>query len=202
MLSSIVHSLNAAVQQKDLEESQDGILYMEENRKEIWEKFYEKYSRSFWFYIYKICGNEQTADDIFQESFYKFLKAKLNIQNEKHMQVYIYRIAYRLIIDKIRRSKVEKKAFEEGQQAYMRNMQKEGSQSEIHFSLDMEKTFKRLTPKERMLLWLAYVEGYNYGEIAEMTETKENSLKVQLFRAREKLARILKRQELQGRVQS
>jgi RNA polymerase sigma factor (sigma-70 family) len=202
MLSSIVHSLNAAVQQKDLEESQDGILYMEENRKEIWEKFYEKYSRSFWFYIYKICGNEQTADDIFQESFYKFLKAKLNIQNEKHMQVYIYRIAYRLIIDKIRRSKVEKKAFEEGQQAYMRNMQKEGSQSEIHFSLDMEKTFKRLTPKERMLLWLAYVEGYNYGEIAEMTETKENSLKVQLFRAREKLARILKRQELQGRIQS
>ncbi|MDH5466921.1 MAG: RNA polymerase sigma factor [Candidatus Aminicenantes bacterium] len=202
MLSSLVHPLNAALQKKDLEENQDGTLYMEENRKEIWEKFYEKYSRSFWFYIYKICGNEQTADDIFQESFYKFLKAKLNIQNEKHMQVYIYRIAYRLILDKIRRAKVEKKAFEEGQQAYISNIQKEGSQSEIHFSLDMEKTFKRLKPKERMLLWLAYVEGYNYGEIAEMTETKENSLKVQLFRARGKLARILKRQELQGRIQS
>jgi len=202
MLSSVVHLLNAAVQQKDLEESQDGTLHMEENRKEIWERFYERYSRSFWFYIYKICGNEQTADDIFQESFYKFLKAKIAIQNEKHMQVYIYRIAYRLILDKLRRAKVEKKAFEEGQQAYMRNRQKEGPQSEIHFSLDMEKTFKRLKPKERMLLWLAYVEGYNYAEIAGMTETKENSLKVQLFRAREKLARFLKRQELQGGVRS
>ncbi len=202
MLSSLVQPLNAALQKKNLEESRHGSLYMEENWKEIWEKFYEKYSRSFWFYIYKICGNEQTADDIFQESFYKFLKAKISIQNEKHMQVYIYRIAYRLILDRIRRAKVEKKAFEEGQQAYMRNMQKEGPQSEIHISLDMEKTFKRLKPKERMLLWLAYVEGYNYEEIAEMTDTRESSLKVQLFRAREKLARILKRQELQRGVRS
>jgi RNA polymerase sigma factor (sigma-70 family) len=200
MLSSIVYPLRVALRQKGRETNQNGSLYMEENRKEIWEKFYENYSRSFWFYIYKICGNEQTADDIFQESFYKFLKAKINFQNEKHMQAYLYRIAYRLIIDRMRRIKVERKAFEEEQRAYMSDIQKEGSQSEIHFSLDMEKTFKKLKPKDRILLWLAYVEEYSYGEIAEMTETKENSLKVQLFRAREKLAKILKTQRLQGRV--
>jgi len=173
---------------------------MEEDRKEIWEKFYENYSRSFWLYILKICGDEQMADDVFQESFYKFLKAKLNFQNEKHMQAYLYRIAYRLIIDKMRRIKVEKKAFKEQQRTYIRDIQKEGPQSEIHFSLDMEKTFKKLKPKDRMFLWLAYVEGYSYGEIAEMTETKESSLKVQIFRARQKLAKILKAQELQRRV--
>lgn len=118
------------------------------------------------------------------------------------MQVYLYRIAYRLIIDRMRRIKVEKRAFAEEQRVYLSNIQKESPQSEVHFSLDMEKTFKKLKPKERMLLWLAYVEGYSYGEIAEMTETKENSLKVQLFRAREKLAKILKMQELQGRVRA
>lgn len=200
MLSSIVHPLRIALRQKDREKYLNGSLYMEENRKEIWEKFYENHSRSFWFYIYKICGDEPMADDIFQESFFKFLKAKVSFQNEKHMQAYLYRIAYRLIIDKARRIKVEKKAFEEEQRAYMSDIQKESPQSEIHFSLDMEKTFKKLKPKERMLLWLVYVEGYSYGEIAEMTDTKENSLKVQLFRAREKLAKILKAQELQGRV--
>lgn len=200
MLSSIVHPLRVAFQRTDRETNQNGTLYMEENRRKIWEKFYENYSRSFWFYIYKICGDEPTADDIFQESFYKFLKAKINFQNEKHMQAYLYRIAYRLIIDRMRRIKVEKKAFEEEQRTYMSDIQKQGSQSKIFFSLDMEKTFKKLKPKERMLLWLAYVEGYSYGEIAEMTETKENSLKVQIFRAREKLGKILKTQELQGRV--
>jgi RNA polymerase sigma-70 factor (ECF subfamily) len=200
MLRSAVYPLRVTLQQKDREKYQNGSLYMEGNQKEIWEKFYENYSRSFWFYIYKICGNETMADDIFQESFCKFLKAKLAFQNEKHMQAYLYRIAYRLIVDKMRRIKVEKKAFEEEQRTYTSDIQKKGPQSGIHFSLDMEKTFKMLKPKERMLLWLAYVEGYSYGEIAEMTDTKENSLKVQLFRAREKLAKILKTQELQGRI--
>ena len=116
------------------------------------------------------------------------------------MRAYLYRIAYRLIIDKARRIKVEKRAFEDEQRACLSSIQKESPQSEIHFSLDMEKTFKKLKPKERMLLWLAHIEGYSYGEIAEMTDTKENSLKVQLFRAREKLAKILKTQKLQGRV--
>lgn len=201
MLSSLVHPLNVALRENNLEENEGGTLYMEENRKEIWESFYEKYSRSFWFYIYRICGDEQTADDIFQESFYRFLKAKSSMQNEKHMQAYIYSIAYRLILDRFRRAKVERKAIKEGQQAYMRNMHKEGPQSQIHFSLDMEKTFKRLTPKERMFLWLAHVEGYSYKEIAEMTGTKVHSLKVQLYRAREKLAKTLRRHELQGGVQ-
>lgn len=71
MLSSIVHPLRIALLQKDREKDQSGTLYMEEGQKKIWEKFYENYSRSFWFYVYKICGDEQTADDIFQESFCK-----------------------------------------------------------------------------------------------------------------------------------
>jgi hypothetical protein len=35
-----------------------------------------------------------------------------------------------------------------------------------------------------------------------MTDTKENSLKVQLFRAREKMANFLKAQEQEGRTQT
>lgn len=202
MLGSIAHPLKVALQHKINAIVENGTPVMEENRKQIWEKFYENYSRSFWFYIYKICGDQHLADDIYQESFYKFLKAKPDIQNEKHMQVYLYRIAYRLLVDRIRRIKVEKKAFEEEQHVYLRNIQKAEPQSGTQFSLDMEKTFKKLKPRERMILWLAYVEGYSYEEIAEMTGTKENILKVQLFRAREKLARILKAQELQGRTAS
>ncbi|MFC2168402.1 RNA polymerase sigma factor [Acidobacteriota bacterium] len=200
MLGSIVHPLKAALPREDRKKDQNGTLYMEENRREIWKKFYTNYSRAFWFYIFKICGDEQIADDIFQESFFKFLTAKTIFQNEKQMQAYLYKIAYRLIIDKMRRIKVEKKAYKEEQRAYMSDIQKKDPQSEIHFSLDMEKTFKKLKPKERMLLWLAYVEGYSYEEIAKLTESKENSLKVQLFRAREKLAKFLKRQELQSGV--
>ena len=59
----------------------------------------------------------------------------------------------------------------------------------------MDNSFKLLKPRERILLWLAYVEGYSSKEIAEVTKTKENSIKVQLFRTRKELANILRQKE-------
>ncbi len=171
----------------------------EENWKQIWENFYEKHSRSFWFYIFKICGDEHLADDIFQESFVKFLRAKPDILNDNHMRAYLNKIAFRLIIDQKRRIKVEKKAFEEGKQDYEKSLHKKEKEPEIHSFMDMEKTFKSLKPRKRILLWLAHVEGYSYNEIAELTQSKENSVRIQLFRAREELANILRKRELNGR---
>ena len=171
---------------------------MEKNLKEIWERFYANHSRSFWFYIYKICGDENLADDIFQESFVKFLKAAPHVENERHLKVYLYRIAFRLIIDKKRRIKVEKKSFEEKVHRYAGDMHDANQESKALLSMEMENTFKRIRPKQRMLLWLAYVEGYSYEEISRMTGTKTNSLKVQLFRAREKMAALLKEKKVQG----
>jgi RNA polymerase sigma factor (sigma-70 family) len=168
---------------------------MEEQAKKIWEEFYHSHSRSFWFYIYKICGDRNMADDIFQESFYKFLKTKPAILSENHMRSYLYKIAFRLIIDKKRRAKVEKRAWEKEKEDYKINMKKGGQEPETLISLDMENTFKLLKHRSRILLWLAYAEGYSCNEIAEMTDIKKNSVKVQLFRARKELADILRQKE-------
>lgn len=196
-MSSLAHALKLPLVARE----QYGNLFMEKNQKEIWEKFYTNHSRSFWFYIYKICGDEHLADDIYQESFVKFLKAKPNIENETHLKVYLYRIAFHLIVDKKRRIKVEKKSFEEKVHTYERDMHDARQESCVLLSMEMKKTFKRLKPKQRMLLWLAYVEGYSYSEIAEMTNTKKNSLKVQLFRAREKMATLLREKEKTGEIE-
>jgi RNA polymerase sigma-70 factor (ECF subfamily) len=172
---------------------------MEQNWKDVWENFYRKHSRSYWFYIYKICGDEQMADDIFQESFVKFLKAKPAILNDKHMRAYLHKIAFRLFIDRKRRIKIEKKAFEEEKHAFEKRLHSNGQEPDFLQAQEMEKTFKHLKPKYRTLLWLAYVEGYSHREIAALTGTKESSLKVQLFRAREELAKIIKKKESKGR---
>jgi RNA polymerase sigma-70 factor (ECF subfamily) len=188
VLNSIAHALKLPL----AAEKRNRRFMTEKNQKEIWEKFYANHSRSFWFYIYKICGDEHLADDIYQESFVRFLKARPDIANEKHLKGYLYRIAFHLIVDKKRRIKVEKKSFEEEVHTYERDMHDAGQESGVLLSMEMEKTFKRLKPKQRMLLWLAYVEGYSYSEIAQMTGIKESSLKVQLFRAREGLANLIR----------
>jgi RNA polymerase sigma-70 factor (ECF subfamily) len=50
----------------------------------------------------------------------------------------------------------------------------------------------RLRPRERALLWLAYAQGHAHTEIAETLGVKTASVKLLLFRARRKLAGLLR----------
>jgi RNA polymerase sigma-70 factor (ECF subfamily) len=55
----------------------------------------------------------------------------------------------------------------------------------------MTQVFSRLKEQERMLLWLAYVEGYDHQQIARIAKLSKLSVKVLLFRARHKLAQMI-----------
>jgi RNA polymerase sigma factor (sigma-70 family) len=56
----------------------------------------------------------------------------------------------------------------------------------------LSRCFEELKPRERALLWLAYVEGYAHAEIGTALDLSEKSVKVLLFRARGNLERILR----------
>jgi RNA polymerase sigma-70 factor, ECF subfamily len=49
-----------------------------------------------------------------------------------------------------------------------------------------------MRPRDRQLLWLAYAEGYSHHEIAEVTGLASASIRLLLFRARRKMARLLR----------
>jgi RNA polymerase sigma-70 factor (ECF subfamily) len=50
----------------------------------------------------------------------------------------------------------------------------------------------RLTPRDRELLLLAYVEGLTHQEIAEVTGLMRASVRPLLFRARQRFASVLR----------
>jgi RNA polymerase sigma-70 factor (ECF subfamily) len=58
--------------------------------------------------------------------------------------------------------------------------------------LDLERAMKRLKPRERSLLWLAYAQGWSHEEIASAIGVKTTSMKAMLHRARQKLVALLK----------
>ncbi len=58
--------------------------------------------------------------------------------------------------------------------------------------IEMTQIFARLKEQERALLWLAHVEGYEHREIAEILKLNSLSVRVLLFRARRKLAHLIK----------
>jgi len=57
---------------------------------------------------------------------------------------------------------------------------------------DVQQALGRLTPRDRELLWLAYAEGASHREIAEATGLRAGGIKVALFRARRRMADLLR----------
>jgi len=58
--------------------------------------------------------------------------------------------------------------------------------------LDLARSMARLKPRERDMLWLAYAQGSSHKEIAETLGLKTASIKLLLFRARRRLAGLLR----------
>src|SRR5215468_9284659 len=68
--------------------------------------FYDRTARQVWAYLARITGDRTLADDLLQESYYRFLRAERAFTSESHRRNYLFRIATNLAHDRHRRSRV------------------------------------------------------------------------------------------------
>jgi len=154
----------------------------------VFQAFYERTNRSLWLYIAGMAKDDALANDIFQESYIRFLQSDVEPGNEAQMKSYIFRTATNCMRDHWRKLKRERQWFEaEGPEVA-------DSRDLVALRHDLQKTFAGLSPQQRSLLWLAYAEEYEHKEIAQILELSEKSVKVLLFRAKHKMI------ELAGRL--
>ncbi len=146
--------------------------------------FYYATAPSLQRYIRRICGNATLAEDILQEAFYRFLRADLPKMDALQMKAYLFKTATSLVVDHWRRAKRER---------FWKSLWRSPVVEPRDQREDVSQAFSQLKPAERALLWLAYVEGFDHGEIASTLGLKEKSIRVLLFRSRKKLARGLAR---------
>jgi RNA polymerase sigma-70 factor (ECF subfamily) len=135
------------------------------------------------------------ADDLLQETFYRFLRAAATHDSEEHRRNSLYRIATNLARD-VRRRNLLRPTFLAGEDIErVPGSDQAGATERI---TDFTRAMSRLKPRERALLWLAYAEGNSHREIAEVLGLRPASLKILLFRARRKLAGLLGRPQTTG----
>jgi RNA polymerase sigma-70 factor (ECF subfamily) len=138
-------------------------------------------------YIRRACGDASLADDILQETFYRFLRMDLPRMEKFQTKAYLYRTASSLLCDHWRRVKRERSWS-------LKRLFGAETASPAEPDGDAMRLFQKLKPQEQSLLWLAYVEGFDHGEIACALQLKERSVRVLVFRARGKLAGLLREQ--------
>ncbi|HLJ90805.1 MAG TPA: sigma-70 family RNA polymerase sigma factor [Candidatus Angelobacter sp.] len=158
--------------------------------------FYERTSRPVWAYLARVSGNSALADDLLQESYLRFLGAARWGEGEDQCRRYLFRIATNLLRDHWRRPKhsnLDDLPEEAWGIVESRDSERLDSQSILGPAL------VRMKPRERQLLWLAYAEGCSHREIAEITGLASASIRLLLFRAKQKMARFLRQTEVLGR---
>src|SRR4030065_1431699 len=72
-------------------------------QRDLFQQFYVRVAPLLRGYIYRVCGDQALGDDIFQESFLKFLRTVRWNAPDRQQKAFILQIAARLIIDNIRR---------------------------------------------------------------------------------------------------
>jgi RNA polymerase sigma-70 factor, ECF subfamily len=154
--------------------------------------FYDRTSRLLWAYLARVTGSPAQADDLLQESYYRFLRTRADWQSEAHRRAYLFRIATNLVRDGRRQARrwapVEVPDFDQAAAPARDDLAEAAAQR-----TDLRRAMDRLRPRERALLWLAYAQGHAHAEIAETLGVKTGSVKLLLFRARRKLADLLRR---------
>ena len=146
------------------------------------QRLYEATAGAIHAYLLGLTGMRDVADDVLQETYLRYFLHHPDEMQGDEPRRYLFRIATNLVRDRWRAR----------QDAQWPETYDEGFLYDANTSLEVRQVMKALKPRERELLWLAYVEGMNHAEIALTLGLSPSSIRPLLFRARGKAAKLLR----------
>lgn len=162
----------------------------------------ERYQSKVFSIIYGILRNHNDAEDIAQQVFAKIYFSIGNFDFRSSLLTWIYKITVNECYDYLRKKRVRKLVYE-SDFSEEDSLQMENSQSAADHVPPVDTTLERkdillkvlskVSEEDRMLILLKEVEGHSVEELAEMTGMNENTIKVKLFRTRQKLLKAAQR---------
>jgi RNA polymerase sigma-70 factor (ECF subfamily) len=158
---------------------------------EAFAAFYSRSARPLWAYLARSSADPALADDLMQESYVRFLCAAgapaLATDGEAAARLYLFRIATNLLRDHWRRPRAA--SIEEIPEEFFAAR---GQTAQTDAQILLGPAMQQMKPRERQMLWLAHAEGYSHREIAQVMGLSAASVRLLLFRARRKIAGLLR----------
>src|SRR3954468_9982240 len=162
----------------------------------------ERYQSKVFSIIYGILRNHNDAEDIAQQVFAKIYFSIGNFDFRSSLLTWIYKITVNECYDYLRKKRVRKLVYE-SDFSEEDALQMENSQTAMDHVAPVDETLERqdllvkllsrVSEEDRTLMLLKEVEGHSVEELAQMTGMNENTIKVKLFRTRQKLLKAAQR---------
>ncbi|WP_085537519.1 RNA polymerase sigma factor [Massilibacteroides vaginae] len=154
----------------------------------------DRYSRPVYSLIARIVSNREDAEELAQDVFLKAFKNLSGFKGDSSFSTWLYRIAYNTAISATRKKKQEFLAIEDGQLDNTTGEDLEivyGSAQNEEQIKQLEAALELLSPEERALILLFYMEDKTIDEIREISGLTAVNVKTKLHRIRKKLYIIL-----------
>jgi RNA polymerase sigma-70 factor, ECF subfamily len=148
------------------------------------EAFYLRTSRTLHGYLCRLSRDSATADEVMQEAYIRMIN--LPAIDDLPRKAYLYKTATNILRDRWRKQKREKEWWE------LSEFSEQASQN-LNLTLDMASILDKLSAQERAVLWMAHVEEISHKDIGAVLGVKEKSVRVIVFRAREKAKALLQK---------
>lgn len=162
----------------------------------------DRYQAKVFSIIYGILRNRNDAEDIAQQVFAKIYFSIKNFDFRSSLLTWIYKITVNECYDYLRKKRVRKLVYE-SEFTTEDSMRLENSEPATdqepgvdHRLAQHDLIFKllsKVSEEDRTLMLLKEVEGHSVEELSVMTGMNENTIKVKLFRARQKLVKAAER---------
>ena len=152
---------------------------------------FDRYYVSIYRYIYHHIGHVETAEDLTGEVFQRLL---VQLQDgrgpDRHLKAWLFQVASNLVVDESRRlAHRDHMVLDETVQASDVNVDEQAQQAILaeHTRAAMQK----LTPKQRSIILLKFVEGLENAEVARILDMPVGAVKSLQHRALDALRRHL-----------
>jgi RNA polymerase sigma-70 factor, ECF subfamily len=151
-----------------------------------------------------ILRNREDVEDIAQQVFLKAYFSLKRFDQRSAFSTWLYKITVNECWDLLRKKKVRPLVFEselseEQAHAYQSTEQSTEYAGDVSDQLETRQQLERwldcLEERDRSMLVLKEVQGFTVEEIAEIMGINGNTVKVRLFRARQKIAEKIRRRK-------
>jgi RNA polymerase sigma-70 factor (ECF subfamily) len=154
-------------------------------------EIYDQYSPKLYRYAIRLLGDDTQAEDCVAETFSRFLNALHQGGGPKeHLQAYLYRIAHNWITDQYRRQSPVPLEQEEPVESPSQPDPQDIA-DEIFLQERVREALKEITPEQRQVVILKFVEEWSNSEVAKSIGKPVGAVKSLQHRALAALRRQL-----------
>ncbi|MCH7546799.1 MAG: RNA polymerase sigma factor [Planctomycetes bacterium] len=161
----------------------------------------ERYQSGVFNFVFRRVGNVEDAEDLTQEAFVRAWERINRYSTKWRFSTWLYTIASRLAINHLR-SRNRRKIVEQNTENPERQANAVSARTQLSLDDHPDENIWNIAARillgdQYTMLWLKYAEDLSSREIARVMGKSQVSVRVTLFRARERLADCLSTSEAQ-----